>query len=142
VQIRVAVLTVAGLAGAVYVGGVLLVEHSLAGRAALVAFAALAAYTLAGRTRGAVPLALGVLAVGVGVIAEKDVTEFGWFAYAPLSQSRPVPLDWSAALASHRRLVVAAALFAGGLLAVLGLTKRSSAPAVVLPEDPGDSVEA
>jgi hypothetical protein len=189
VQIRVAVLTLAGLAGAVYVGGVLLFAHSLATRAALVAFAALAAYAaarpepaeaalgrasgdaaaarpepaeaalgrasgdaaaarpepaeavlgrassdaaLSGRSRGAVPLALGVLAVGVGVIAEKDVTEFGWFAYAPLSQSPPVRLGWSAALAPHHRLAIGLAVAAVLLVLAALVTPRDSAKRAAL----------
>lgn len=126
-QIRVAVLTLAGLAAAAYVGGVLFSAHTLAARAALVAFAALAAYALAARVRSAVPLALGVLAVGVGVIVEKDRSDFGWFTYAPLSQPRPVGLDWKAALAPHARLAVGL-LVAAALLAVAAVRSPRGGP--------------
>jgi hypothetical protein len=107
VQIRVATLTLAGLAGAGYVGAAFRVAPALAGRAALVAFAALAAGALAARVRSAIPLALGVLAIGVGVIVERDLSAYGWFAYAPLTQPRPVSLNWSLARAPHARLAVA-----------------------------------
>jgi hypothetical protein len=115
------VLAVSVLAGAVYVGGMLLISYSTASRAAAVAFAALAAYVLATRARPAVPLALAVLAVGVGLLVEPDVTDIGWFAYAPLSQARPVSESWSVALSPNRRLAIA--LLVAAVLLVVAVVR-------------------
>jgi len=132
VQIRVAVLTVAGLAGAVYVGAVLLIAPAVAGRAGAVAFAALAAYALAGRARGAWPLALAVAAIGLGLLLEEDVTEFGWFAYQPLSQPRPVSDEWSVALAPHDRLAIALLVAAVLLVVAVARSPRRGRRAIAL----------
>jgi hypothetical protein len=128
----VAVLTLAGLAGAVYVGAVLLVAPSAASRAGAIAFAALAAYVLAGRTRGAWPLALAVVAVGLGLLLEEDVTEFGWFSYQPLSQPRPVSDDWSLALAPHDRLAIALLVAAVLLVVATAMAPRAGRRVIAL----------
>jgi hypothetical protein len=137
VRIRAALLALSIVAGAVYVAGVLLVTEPVAGQAAAVAFAGLSAYVLLSRRVAAariwLPVVLGVLAIGIGVLVEIDwrgrTAEFGWFSYEPLSQAPSVGQDWADALEPHHRLAIG--LLAGALALGVGvfLSEQPAQPA-------------